>query len=693
MRTSNVTKFLAASSSLGVPRDEIFHRDDLIEATPESLARVAKNILALLHVAEFPPENRGKVIQGQGPTQPKLPPLPGPYGSVRGASASTPNLTSAQRSASPSSVPTTKGRKRFSPPLPSLPTVRSDSSNESDSEGSKTAKTMGTSNSDDENDNEHDHEMDEDDVPEIVAPTPPPRSPLRSRPAVERASVADSMRASMGDSVRASLADSVSMSMVPRQSMSSQISDTTVMSSLFDVRRSRRNSDQTSRFGTLRTMTTEASSFIPSENPSLSASDAKEVVEEMVRRRSGDSTRPALRERRPSETAIVDLTRVVEENEEGSSSAKAAKREKQAADASPPLSSSPPMPIPDRGKVSQIRLGKGKWPDDFLDAFQAQKSPAASILDEEMSSAMPSRATSPVSISPPRKLSFVGVSRGTESVESLPQFPRRPTHRARHSVDTPSQALQRTDSLRPRDASPDGSVSPPRRIVPRRTSARTSQNRHGIYIPRTDSDDSPAPGSPASDELPVPFPRRVSGGGDLSIGTPPSQGVHFPPELEKVHSGSSQLSQDDRPRLPRGRFQSDIDGTSARRKPRPQSYDDAGAKPRSRIESMMNMGSASAAEASASDLMHRTEGSAVRQTLIVKEEGKPPTQFVSNRFSVCVPRDSYLTSGMSATRQLHRARTVWRRLSCTESQYGPDGRCEAHQSRGSEGGRDRSAHE
>ena len=33
--------------------------------------------------------------------------------------------------------------------------------------------------------------------------------------------------------------------------------------------------------------------------------------------------------------------------------------------------------------------------------------------------------------------------------------------------------------------------------------------------------------------------------------------------------------------------------------------------------------------ASASDIMPRTEGSAVRQTLIVKEDGKPSTQFVS----------------------------------------------------------------
>ena len=81
--------------------------------------------------------------------------------------------------------------------------------------------------------------------------------------------------------------------------------------------------------------------------------------------------------------------------------------------------------------------------------------------------------------------------------------------------------------------------------------------------------------------------------------------------------------------MPRGRFQSEIDGSSSRRRPRPQSYDDAGAKPRrSRFESMVNLGAASGT-ASASDLMPRNEGSAVRQTLIVKEDGKLSTQFVS----------------------------------------------------------------
>jgi hypothetical protein len=46
---------------------------------------------------------------------------------------------------------------------------------------------------------------------------------------------------------------------------------------------------------------------------------------------------------------------------------------------------------------------------------------------------------------------------------------------------------------------------------------------------------------------------------------------------------------------------------------------------------MVNLGVASGIHASASDLMARdaTEGSMSRQTLVVREEGKPPTHFVS----------------------------------------------------------------
>ena len=48
---------------------------------------------------------------------------------------------------------------------------------------------------------------------------------------------------------------------------------------------------------------------------------------------------------------------------------------------------------------------------------------------------------------------------------------------------------------------------------------------------------------------------------------------------------------------------------------------------------MVNLGVATG-NASASDIMPRNEGSAVRQTLIVKEDGKPPTQFVRRRLSL-----------------------------------------------------------
>lgn len=196
--TSNVTKFLAACSSLGVPADELFHRDDLLEITPDSMARVAKSIIALLHVTEFPAIDKSKLIHGQGSQGFKASNGPYSHGTSSRAAASAPNLASLQRSASPPALCTPVHRKRISPTQPALPTVRSDSPNESDSEGSKTAGNFSS------------HKGTSDGEPDNVPPmTPPPRSPLRPRPGADRASVADSTRASVGDSIRASLADSV----------------------------------------------------------------------------------------------------------------------------------------------------------------------------------------------------------------------------------------------------------------------------------------------------------------------------------------------------------------------------------------------------------------------------------------------------------------------------------------------------
>jgi hypothetical protein len=105
-RTSNITKFLAACASWGLSNDDLFQRDDLIEATSESLARVATTIIALIKFADSPSADRSKFLSGQGKKgsngdasgtmggESTLE-VSGPYklGSVsRSASTSTPNL-------------------------------------------------------------------------------------------------------------------------------------------------------------------------------------------------------------------------------------------------------------------------------------------------------------------------------------------------------------------------------------------------------------------------------------------------------------------------------------------------------------------------------------------------------------------------------------------------------------------------
>lgn len=602
MRTSNVTKFLAASSSVGLGTNELFHRDDLIEATSESLARVAKVVLALSRLAEFPGVNKSKIIQGGGGGGSRL--GISPYGQNGRAAASTPNLSMSQlqRSTSPAGPSSPVGRKRWSPHQ-HLPTVRSDSPNEESSDG----KTV---NNDDVFGGRPNESRAKSPDRDQVPPIPPPRSPLRVRPNVERISVADSTRASMGDSVIGSLAESFeSPAAVVRQSQaSSNYTETTAFSSLLEVPRS--PGSQT-RFGTIRTMTTEATSIVPSESPSITRTEGSSIApsfKEETRKRSVDSPSRPSRERRPSETAIVDLSRVVEETEDSSTSKSRSDKTE------PERARSPP-----RGAAVPIKLGKGKWPDDFigLDSFQ---SPKSSVLDDDDS--LSASIHTPLSVSPPRSKLAISSRLPNESVESLPQFPRRPTHRARHSVDTPG--LLPKDALLRRDSSPDASGSPPRRVILRRSSSKAAGNRNGVYIPHKEGSV-----SPEDSDVAVPFPRTVSG----EHSTPQAgAGFVFPSASPDGSKTDLTAAVTDRPRLPRGRFQSEVDAASSRRKPRPNSFDEYGAKPprRSRFESMVNLGVASS-NASASDLMSRDsyDGSAVRQTLIVREDGKAPTQFVS----------------------------------------------------------------
>ncbi|KAI0794041.1 Pkinase-domain-containing protein [Fomes fomentarius] len=609
VRTSNVTKFLAASSSVGLGTNELFHRDDLIEASSESLARVAKAILALSRLAEFPGVDKSKIIQGGGGSRLGN----SPYGQNGRAAASTPNLSMSQlqRSTSPAGPSSPVGRKRWSPHQ-HLPTVRSDSPNEESSDG----KTV---NNDDVFGGRPNESRAKSPDRDQVPPIPPPRSPLRVRPTVERISVADSTRASMGDSVIGSLAESFEppAAAVRQSQASSNYTETTAFSSLLEVPRS--PGSQT-RFGTVRTMTTEATSIVPSESPSITRTEGSSIApsfKEETRKRSVDSPSRPSRERRPSETAVVDLSRVVEETEDSSTSKSRSDKTE------PERARSPP-----RGAAVPIKLGKGKWPDDFigLDSFQ---SPKSSVLDDDDSLSV--SIHTPLSVSPPRSKLAISSRLPNESVESLPQFPRRPTHRARHSVDTPG--LLPKDALLRRDSSPDASGSPPRRVILRRSSSKAAGNRNGIYIPHKEGSV-----SPEDSDVAVPFPRTVSG----EHSTPPAgAGFVFPSASPDGSKTDLTAAVTDRPRLPRGRFQSEVDAASSRRKPRPNSFDEYGAKPprRSRFESMVNLGVASS-NASASDLMSRDsyDGSAVRQTLIVREDGKAPTQF---QLGNCIGRGQF----------------------------------------------------
>ncbi|KAH9166815.1 Pkinase-domain-containing protein [Lactarius sanguifluus] len=655
LRTSNVTKFLASCSANGLPPEDLFLRDDLIEGTSDCLARVAKTINALVKWAETPVPTHSHLLRGGGS---KLKPIntslanaaPGsPYrtGSSSRAVMSSPNLSS--------------------PPSPSLPhteylqtpvttTRRPSHATLSQSRRYCITPTGTTS--------------DRDEVPPIFTP----RSPVRSRPS-ERSLPAspggDSLLApSLNESARMSIADSTTGQSIA----SSNITDTSTYSSLLDAGfglgfsagRSGSGSGPYGKFGTIRTVTTEATSFIPSDSIFGNNSPNGHVG---IQRRRGSLESPTLRprERKPSETVPVDLLRVVEESEELLNSNVA------------PITG----PTDRAGRMERINLGKGKWPDDFVDALQAPSRPIAIRKPSPSSLALSADArlfqgefgAADLGVSASINSSAGAISASASppggSVESLLQassFPstaiapplaaaaaaaaaRRPTHRARHSVDAPVLAPKDASALLHRDSSPDaaslGLGPSPGRVALRRNSTRSGQ-RSGIYVPRRSSPDDGGSGGDGDSLIPIPFPRAVSGeyGGAPSsspFNTPSqSQSPSFDP-VERAPSNERASGNVNSPSslLPRGRFQSEVDGASSRRRPRPNSYDEFGAKPRrSRFESMVNLGVASGEQASASDLMARdaTEGSMSRQTLVVREEGRAPTHF---QLGNCIGRGQF----------------------------------------------------
>ncbi|KAF8074848.1 STE/STE11/cdc15 protein kinase [Lyophyllum atratum] len=601
LRMSNVTKFLAACSSYGLPEEDLFQRDDINEATPESLARVARTIIALVKFVDTPVIEKSKYLNGQA-KKPAPISIPGPYdqrGPSSRASASTPNLL--QPSTSP--TPTSPIRKRYSPPS-GLPPVRSNSPDFTQ-KGTPSREGMD----------------DADNVPSATnhrasrAISPPPRSPLRMRPkrnedteltawaktaaSPPRPSIAESTR---DESTLASVGEaSISESYNARQSVMTDSTATTDVPSILDFGRYSGNN----KYGTIRTVTTD----VTSEAPSMTRTEASAIADELIRRKSTDSGMKYHRDRKLSEAPMVDLTRVVEEVDESASSSSRDRRNAKAPEH--------PKAATKLDKAPALHLRKGKWPDDFMDAFQAH-SPTRAIAPKSPSpdhGGSPNSAT-PISISPPRKLAIVGATKRNESLEALPQFPRRPTHWARQSVDAP--VLMPKESRLGRDDSPDSlPPSPGGKIMLRRHSTKPGgAQRNGVYLSRNEE-------SPESDGDPrIPFPRAVSG----ERGTP------------SPVSGPSSV--DERPRILRGRFQSDINDSSARVRPRPISHDELGAKPmRSRFESMVNLGAGSA-NASASDLLSRDslDGSAVRKTLVLREDGKPPTHF---QLGNCIGRGQF----------------------------------------------------
>ncbi|KAG2136276.1 hypothetical protein BD769DRAFT_1626980 [Suillus cothurnatus] len=571
--TSNITKFIAACSQLGVPSGDIFYRDDLIQATPETLCRVACTIISLIKLFEDPGVGRAKVITGQGRKGTIIASSNDPHSpEISRATSSILNLP--PRSASPNS-PSGPTRRARSPHERSPPPVRPDSPQSGTS--ASTAKRVPIIDRNTTPSNS-DHEIDE--VPPITGPSPTPRSPFRGH---SRA----------GLPVDSSISPLSCLQPLdipfPQSRTSSNLTDNTALSSIFDIRRA--SSSNQNKFGTIRTFTTEATSC--SEAPSFTRTEASSVAasmaEEMSRRRGGGEPTSRLRERRPSEPGVLDLVSLAEEEENSACGSSSNHHQRE---------SLQPRELSQEQETEaqvRVRLGKGKWPDDFLDAFKAQApSPSRIVPTATSSNRVDTPLSSGLSVSPTRKLSIVGISRHNDSTEPTV---RRPSHRSTHGADV----LMPKNSVLRLDASSEN--SPGSKVILRRQSTRSGARRNGVSYPRNSTDN---PGT-AKDDDPMP---------------------------------SGVTNNQDAPRV-RDRFQSDVEDQRARRCSRPTSHDELGRPRRSRYESMVNLGVASA-NASASDLLSRDsgDGSAVRQTVIVEEEGKPATHF---QLGNCIGRGQFGT--------------------------------------------------
>lgn len=605
-KTSNVTKFLAGALHYGISNADLFMRDDLLEASSESLGRVAQTIIALVKIGEPLPS-----ADGSGSI----------YMSVRNGTVSSPDLPDS-RSLSPGRP---SHKKRYSPPS-NLPPVPGSSSGRpgTGSEGIRQTRAGSMTG------RPSDFPQDAMYNTSALAPSPPPpRSPLRSNVAA-------------------------------RVSVGSATTDSTAGFSLLGNRAS-------TRFATMRSGTTEATSIHPSETSSI------------IGVRQDSNPGPESPVEQPQSSTGTQFTDLPSTNRRKSYDREAAAARLAAAqlDVSPTRlrrerRSSDLLP-PDLSNVEEVdemgtRRGRpladmADW--SFLNPTSAPvvsprrtsfDRPRVSFEERVDSASIPSKVD--LSTTPPK------------AKAGLPM--RRPLHGHRHSVDTVSTTnallpVPRHSSLnRERDRQPSPSSSresstpsPPTgasrpSLVPRTSTSRASPR--ASYVPKLSAVDDPrrrhtgessqietTPSAPAAPR--VPFPRSTSGDlgnsgtAGLSRLAPllASSEVAVPEEAATADSaiGSSRnISPNSgavRPAFPRSRYNSELDTTGTRaHRQRPNSLEDGGVRPgRSRFESMINLGTNGDALAKESSL----SVNAIRQPLIVREEGKPPMHYVSSFFT------------------------------------------------------------
>jgi hypothetical protein len=513
VRTSNITRFLAKCSTHGVPAEDLFHRDDLIEASTESITRVACTVLSLFRITEAAAAERPRVNPGGGSSSGCE-----PYGSSR-ATELTPDLALVCPISPPVAISTQK--KRRSSPTSGLPTA-TDSGLDTFHKNLTSRPTAAES-----------------DRLSPLGMIPFPRLPTSSRSSSSRGAIYGNRDHLSGNHQAGSSASNRdrdpliglrSSASSARTSFSSLAASSarTSFSSLLDMYRYR-------------------------TAPSLTE-DLHQVVEEVESRFGGENKAP-LRVASSagmgrSNVTMAELAREEEAQEK------------------------------EQERRRRIHLGKAKWPDDFLDSNQQNDHATALAEGFGTQSSLNHLSASPQQTSmaaPPRP--------DAERSDLLPApiTPRRPSHRARHHVDTavllPSSPRLSQESLR----------------------------------------------SPL-----VQFPRQVLGEDGARDDSP----MHWPGTDDRPDADIGSMT--DRLKVLRGRFMSDVDGASSCRRPRPNSFDIRGSKPdRLRSESMLNLGVATS-NPNASDIYPRHPVD-IRQTLVVKEEGKLAVQYVC-QFGLC-PRE------------------------------------------------------